>query len=62
MKKVLLLLLIISCGRNNEEQMFHDFMDDTTIKSVNMSVKDLDFKIISFNKAGVLIASEGTLL
>lgn len=58
MKKVLLLLLIISCGRNNEEQMFYDFMDDLSIKNVNMSLKDLDFEIISLNKVGKLIASD----
>jgi len=60
MKKLLLLyvLLFISCGRNNEEQMFYDFMDDAMIKINNMSAIDLDLKIISFEKVGVIIAKD----
>ena len=60
MKNLVLLLavLLISCGRSNEEQMFFDFMDNVSMKNVNKSVKDLNFKIISLKKVGVIVAKD----
>jgi len=60
MKKIFLMyiILFISCGRDKEEQMFYEFMDIITIKEINMSVKDLDLKIIMLNKVGVVYAKD----
>ncbi|TLP80926.1 hypothetical protein [Maribacter sp. ACAM166] len=59
---LLLAVLLISCERSKEEQMFYDFMDGITIKSVNMSIKDLDFKIISLNKVGLVAAKDSIFI
>tara|TARA_B110000211_G_C13930133_1_gene486783 strand:+ start:321 stop:956 length:636 start_codon:yes stop_codon:yes gene_type:complete len=55
---LLILLLLTSCGKSIEEQMFYDYMNETTIKNLNMSVDDLDFKIISLKKADVVLAKD----
>lgn len=61
MKKLFLVFLTIqltSCGKNKEEQMFYDFIDDASIKSVNISAKELDLKIIKLEKIGVIVAKD----
>lgn len=60
MKKVLFLLvvIIIACDRNNEEKMFYNFMDVLMTDSINKSVEDINFKIISIKKVGNVRAQD----
>jgi len=60
MKKAVLIFVIffISCGKSAEEQMFYDFMDALTTESVGKSIKDLNFKILSLKKTGVVTAKD----
>jgi hypothetical protein len=67
MKKLLLLLTsfiitLYSCGDNKEEQMLSDYMNDTTIKSLNISAKDLGFKIINLKKVREVTAKDSLVI
>ena len=55
---ILISLLLTSCGKSIEEQMFYDFINDRTIENINMSADDLDFKIISLEKTGEMLAKD----
>ena len=55
---ILISVLLTSCGKSIEEQMFCDFINDKTIETINMSIDDLDFKIISLEKTGVILAKD----
>ena len=67
MKKLLLLLTtfiitLYSCGDNKEEQMLSDYINDTTIKTVNISAKDLGFKITNLKKVGEVNAKDSLVI
>ena len=55
---ILISLLLTSCGKSIEEEMFYDFINDRTIENINMSADDLDFKIISLEKIGEILAKD----
>ena len=55
---ILISLLLTSCGKSIEEEMFYDFINDRTIENINMSADDLDFKIISLEKTGEMLAKD----
>ncbi len=61
MKKVTLLLigtiLIVSCGKNKEEQMLYDFQQKNA-KVLNFDLDDLDFRIISIEKVADIKSSD----
>ncbi len=62
MKKVTLLLiietiLIVSCGKNKEEQMLYDYQQKNA-KVLNFDLDDLDFKIISVEKVADIKSSD----
>ena len=50
-------LLLLSC-KSEEENMLYDFLNESTIKSVNISAKDLNIKIQSVKKVGVVVAGD----
>tara|TARA_X000000368_G_scaffold221801_1_gene175063 strand:- start:129 stop:758 length:630 start_codon:yes stop_codon:yes gene_type:complete len=55
---ILISLLLTSCGKSIEEEMFYDFINDRTIEAINMSIDDLDFKIVSLEKTGEILAKD----
>jgi hypothetical protein len=61
MKKITLLLigtfLIVSCGKNKEEQMLYDYQQKNA-KSLNFELEDLDFKIDKVEKVADIKASD----
>src|SRR5690606_900500 len=46
---VLLVLLIVSCGKSKEEQMLFDYQQKN-VKAMNFDLNDLDFKIQKVEK------------
>jgi len=61
MKKITLLLigtlLIVSCGKNKEEQMLYDYQQKNA-KSLNFDLEDLNFKIDKVEKVADIKASD----
>lgn len=61
MKKITLLLvgtlLIVSCGKNKEEQMLYDYQQKNA-KSLNFDLEDLNFKIDKVEKIADIKASD----
>lgn len=60
MKKYLLILgtmILISCGKNKGEQMLYKYQQEN-FKSLNIDLKDLDFKIKKVERVGDITASD----
>ncbi|WP_026708969.1 hypothetical protein [Flavobacterium frigidarium] len=61
MKKITLILLgcsfLMSCGKNNEEQMLYDY-EQNNVKALNFDLKDLDFKIGNIDKVSDITAKD----
>ena len=67
MKKLLVIsiafiMTLLSCGENKEEQMLSNYMNDNTIKTLNISAKDLGFKIINLKKVSEVTAKDSLVL
>ncbi len=64
MKKVIYLAVIalsftfVSCGYNKEEKMLHDYVQKGMMKTFNVEISELDFKINNIKKIGVVKASD----
>lgn len=53
MKRFILLVFVISlvsCSKSKEEQMLYDYINKGMIKTLNVDLKDTDFKIIEIEK------------
>lgn len=61
MKKITVLLLIFACfacSKPNEKEMIYSYLEEKINDSLNINIKDTDFKINLIKKSGVIKSSD----